>query len=231
MKLRSSLKRISGFISRFYHRMPRRNDNAFATHIPVISAIANFIEVKKVIEFGSGTYSTQTFLNRKVFPTLERLVSFENDPEWSKVMLEAVGQDKRVELRKVDGAMESAVSAQLFENCELIFIDDSSTEEQRSRTIKSIARNCPSGPIVVIHDFEIDSYRKAASSFMQVKRITAVNPNVGICSNQNVKLFDTEKINHLIRKRHGKIQIDNACAWSVWFSANSLQSAQQRSNE
>src|SRR5450759_2469319 len=82
-----------------------RSEFAYATHVPYLTGIAKLAEVRRVVEFGCGEYSTLTFLDREVFPALERLDSFEDDPQWiEKVRVMAAG-DKRMRLMLQEGPM------------------------------------------------------------------------------------------------------------------------------
>lgn len=55
----------------------------WGSHQPALRAIAQFLPIRSVIEFGAGFYSTPLFLDREAFPLLESLVTFENEWDWA----------------------------------------------------------------------------------------------------------------------------------------------------
>src|SRR5215212_3358405 len=76
-----------------YFSTPRaRND--YATHVPILIGLARLREIKTVLEFGCGHYSTLTFLNRSAFPDLEKLQSIENDDTWAATVQKAASDDR-----------------------------------------------------------------------------------------------------------------------------------------
>ena len=56
------------------------------TYVPVIMYLEENYSIKKVLETGSGFYSTSLFLDKRYFKNLQKLVSYENELKWfSKV--------------------------------------------------------------------------------------------------------------------------------------------------
>src|SRR5215211_1810321 len=84
--------------------------NDYATHIPILIGLARLREIRNVLEFGCGNYSTLTFLNRSAFPHLERLHSVENDDVWAATIQDTAHNDNRWTLRLVNAEMSEAVS-------------------------------------------------------------------------------------------------------------------------
>jgi predicted O-methyltransferase YrrM len=74
---------------KYFSRRGREND--YATHVPILIGLARMREIKNVLEFGCGHYSTLTFLNRAAFPHLVKLHSIENDSSWSETIRELPG--------------------------------------------------------------------------------------------------------------------------------------------
>ena len=103
----------------------------------------------------------------------------ENDPQWAKQIRAHVAADSRVELVEYEGRMCSAIREMNLGEFDLILIDDSMTREERAATIAQVSEK-PGGAIVVMHDFEIHIYRRAAKKFENVYRFTALNPNTGV---------------------------------------------------
>ena len=54
------------------------------TYVPIIMYLEENYKIKKVLETGSGLYSTSVFLDKKYFQNLQKLVSYENDINWFK---------------------------------------------------------------------------------------------------------------------------------------------------
>ncbi|HKG96351.1 MAG TPA: class I SAM-dependent methyltransferase, partial [Pyrinomonadaceae bacterium] len=161
-----------------YFSTPRaRND--YATHVPILIGLAQIREIKTVLEFGCGHYSTLTFLNRSAYPDLEKLQSIENDASWAATSQEATN-DKRWALKLVDGEIADSVPHVDLEAFDLILIDDSKSSAQRKATIRAIASRWPQRPWVVIHDYEIEEYQKAATGFKQRYTFKAYNPQTGL---------------------------------------------------
>lgn len=184
--------------------------NDYATHIPVLIGLARLREVRSVLEFGCGHYSTLTFLNASVFPHLERLHSIENDDSWAQTIQEAAGSDSRWRLQLVNGEISDAVADLDLESFDLILIDDSKTSEQRVATIRAIAEKEPKHPWIVIHDFEFEDYRRAASAFRHRHRFRAYNPETGVVTNQ---MSEWQIIDRVIKSKAKLLEPDAVAQW------------------
>jgi hypothetical protein len=167
--------------------------NDYATHIPVLIGLAKLREIRAVLEFGCGHYSTLTFLNRSAFPHLERLHSIENDEAWS-AKIQAAAQDDRWILNRVNGEISESIPDLDLESFDLILIDDSKTSAQRAATIRAIARKQPQHPWIVIHDYEVGEYREAASGFKYRHRFRAYNPETGVLGNRDHEWKTIERV-------------------------------------
>src|SRR6476469_79510 len=95
-------------LARFFLAPRARND--YATHVPILIGLARLREIRSVLEFGCGHYSTLTFLNASAFPHLERLQSIENDDSWAATIQTAAREDRRWSLQLVEGEISEAVS-------------------------------------------------------------------------------------------------------------------------
>ena len=184
--------------------------NDYATHIPILIGLSRLREIRHVLEFGCGKYSTLTFLNAAAFPHLERLHSIENDDAWAQTIQQATN-DTRWTLQLVDGEVSESVADLNLESFDLILIDDSKTSAQRAATIRAVAAKQPQRPLIVIHDFEIDEYRDAASTFKHRHRFRAYNPETGVLSNS---ALDMRSINRSLKQNAKAIDPDNIEAWS-----------------
>ena len=119
-----------------------------STHIPVLVALGLTRPIRRVLELGAGLYSTPTFLNRKVFPTLENLVSFEDNPEWAMKVSNACS-DERLTLVSEFPNLEKPY--------DLIFVDNATDLSIRAATIRKVCDEVRD-TLVVIHDAEDVNY-------------------------------------------------------------------------
>jgi len=184
--------------------------NDYATHVPVLIGLARMREIRNVLEFGCGYYSTLTFLNRTAFPHLERLHSIENDTTWSETVNEVAKTDERWTLQLVNGEIADCVAKLDLESFDLILIDDSKTSTQRAATIRAVANKQPQRPWIAIHDFEVDEYKAAAAGFRQLHKFKAYNPETGLVSNS---IINTRHLARLLKENSKALQPDDVNAW------------------
>lgn len=112
--------------------------SSFATHVPLLTDLMLSFGPRRILEAGSGLYSTGFFLSFNI----DRLVSVENNPEWAKDW-----NDPRHDLELVGGRVVDHLPN--LDGFDLIFIDDDPVEA-RIKTIDHVLdrASCP----VVIHD-------------------------------------------------------------------------------
>jgi len=116
------------FAKSMYCRMlgfAARSEQPYATHLPVLIGVASVHRPQRVVEFGSGDFSTLTFLDKAVFPSLLRVESYENNPAWMHQMQAKLADNPRVAYRFFEGRMRDAVSSADLPAADLIFVDDS----------------------------------------------------------------------------------------------------------
>src|SRR5574338_5524 len=197
-----------GLWSRYFSAPRALND--YATHIPILVGLARMREIRSVLEFGCGRYSTLTFLNASAFPQLERLQSIENDDAWAQTIQEAANHDGRWTLRVVSGEIFESIADLDLESFDLILVDDSKTSTERAATIRSIAAKQPQRPWIVIHDFEVDEYRRAASSFRHQHRFRGYNPETGVVAN---RIFALNTVDRVIKSNAHLVAPDAVEQW------------------
>ncbi|HEU5132129.1 MAG TPA: class I SAM-dependent methyltransferase [Pyrinomonadaceae bacterium] len=197
---------------RKYFATPRAL-NDYATHIPILIGLSRSRRIRRVLEFGCGHYSTLTFLSRAAFPDLERLHSIENDDSWAATIQESI-EDDRWTMQLVNGEIAESVVDLNLEPFDLILIDDSKTSAQRAATIRAVASKQPQNPWVVIHDFEVDEYRDAASGFKYRHRFRAYNPETGVVGN---RVADWRTIDRVIRSKAKLLEPDAIEHWVKAF--------------
>lgn len=178
---------------------PARSESPYATHIPVLAAVSEVFPIRRVIEFGSGLDSTPAFLDATVFPEITNLTSFENNADWWHRVNAHVGRDPRVDMRQVPGKMSEAVSTAGLDHADLILIDDSDCAADRCATIRKVLWSASADSLVLIHDFEVEVYREAAS-FPYRFVFDAVNPNTGLLSGSPLPMRRLHRLNRLISR-------------------------------
>ena len=192
--------------------LPPRAQNAYATHVPVLIGLAAIRRIERVLEFGSGHYSTHTFLERAVFGDLKALQSVENDPAWAEKIRAEVKDDPRCVVTSVGGPICDAVSTFDLETFDLILVDDSTSAEERAATIRRLASLHPIHPWIVIHDYEVEEYRRASSGFKQRFAFKAFNPHTGLFSNTEFpKALNT--LDHRLKSNRSRFAPDDAERW------------------
>lgn len=160
---------------------------AWASHQPVLRAAAEFVPLRKVIEFGAGKYSTPFFLDRAVFPDLEQLVSVEHDPEWLRKLRDEIKDDRwHPQLEHVEMMPELAA---LLEPADLVLIDSGrptafrADYHLRGALLEYYAA---SESIVVMHDVEtnpLHDYSNDAKYKYKGCYMPPLGPHTGIFCN------------------------------------------------
>jgi len=157
--------------------------NPYASHVPVLGLLGRTYKVRRVLEFGSGRYSTTSFLNPELFPLLEELHSFETDPNWYHVMREFHRNDSRLTLTMTTERMSRVAERMDYSLYDLVFVDDSNTARLRFETIRAVAERCRAATLVVLHDYDNPLYRLAAHSFRHRWVLRTVLPHTCVASN------------------------------------------------
>ena len=192
-----------------------RSENDYATHVPILIGLARMREIRSVLEFGCGRYSTLTFHNRAAFPHLVRLHSIENDISWGETMNEIAKHDERWTLNLVPGDIAPSVSELDLESFDLILIDDSKTTAERAATICAVAKKQPQRPLIAIHDFEVGDYQQAATRFRRRYKFRAYTPKTGLISNTAV---DIRRLKRLVNANARNFKPDDIEAWIKTFN-------------
>ena len=196
-----------------------RAEKDYATHIPILLALARAVKVENVLELGCGDYSTLTFLDSSAFPSLVSLESLETDKAWLEKVALTVGDDSRFSARLVNSVMRSGIKQVDIDSYELVLVDDSSTSDERAGTIRAIADYHPKRAIVVIHDFEIQAYREAASGFLHQFIFKAFTPQTGVVWNGNKDLMKTlRQASSAIKRNAKKVAPDDVGEWKKVLS-------------
>ena len=128
----------------------------YGSHVPFLTWVGQHVTpIRWVLELGAGRHSTPLWLDRSVFPQVERVVSVEGSVGWVPQVA-----DLRLQVVETDVAAfaESSVTVHQYD---LVFVDNGPTDDDRIRAIRAIMR-LPQLPLVVLHDWEDKRYRDAA---------------------------------------------------------------------
>lgn len=129
----------------------------YATHLQVLTAIGQTLPIRRVLECGAGRYSTPLFLDRLVFPVLQRLDSLESDWVWLTRSKETV-RDARAWFTYTGPRMETFIQEVDLDGYDLIFVDSGAVIAERLPVLRTIVEGRPAG-VVVVHDYEQPAYQ------------------------------------------------------------------------
>lgn len=194
--------------------LPELSTKPYATHLPVLVGLSSLIQIRTVLELGCGIHSTLTFLNQKAFPHLLKLRSVENDRGWFTKIRELTLNDSRLDLMLVEKPMSLALADLSIEGYDLIFIDDSLSEEKRAATIREVVRRLSPSTVAVVHDFERKTYRKAAQRATNAFTFTAFNPFTGAFWHKAaIPTSRLADLNELLKAHANRLSPDDVHAW------------------
>ena len=217
--LSSSHRAASGTTTADLADASTRAANPFATHIPILIGLAYLYEVRRILEFGCGNYSTRLFLDRRIFPNLEQLLSYENEHDWHKKFAATLQNDERANLCYVHGSMASVVASVPFDEYQLVFIDDSGVIPERVKTIRQVLAHRSTQNIVIIHDFQTGDYYNATTNTQHRYVFDALNPYTGIVWwDAPISISSLGRINKLVAAHMNLLDLDDIEGWKRVFS-------------
>ena len=200
----------------------KRSENDHATHLPVLLGISKVYKIKKVVEFGSGKYSTLAFLDREAFPDLISLKFYENNLKWHKKISHILKFDKRAEPNYVKGEISDHIKPEMINQADLVFIDDSDNSHSRSRTISKVCEYIEDG-IIIIHDYEVPIYVEKSKIIKNSYNFNSLIPNTGILSNKiEMKKWNLNRINIFIWFMKSEDRIQDLQYWNDKFKKYSM---------
>ena len=124
----------------------------YSTHLPTLTAILDAVEIKSVIEFGCGRYSTPLFADRGI-----DLISVEQQSDaFFKIMEDMYAETKNVCIMYLPGCLRAIefLSGVDLPGVDLILVDG----EQNSRP-GLVQAGFDKADIIVGHDTEDGRYR------------------------------------------------------------------------
>jgi hypothetical protein len=186
----------------------------------VLLGLARVFDLRSVLEFGCGYFSTLAFLDRSAFPALSTLSSFESDASWLARVEALAGPDPRLDARLVAEPMETVLQELSPGASDLIFVDHSVDAAARAATIRALAGWCADSALVVMHDFEVEIYQRSASAFPERFEFTALNPSTGLAwKRRSVDRQRLEFLNHTIRRHSQHLSPDDCAGWVGVFDS------------
>lgn len=129
---------------------------AYGSHLPVLQAIGSKLngQIKCVVEYGAGKYSTPAFCDRKMFPSVEKVESHESNMKWMSGLQNHI-QDDRWHCYYTP---LSAMAKNVDPEADLVLIDcdtiDETDDEKRFLHRRQLidAYALHEHPLVVVHD-------------------------------------------------------------------------------
>jgi hypothetical protein len=212
--------------TKLYNRcigLGQRAKDPYATHVPILVGVAAACRPELLIEFGSGTFSTLSFLDDVAFPSLQRVESYENNREWFEQVREEIPLNSRISLQFVEGDMYRAVRNANTSGAAMIFIDDSPTSKARVSTVEEVARECGTKPVVVLHDNDLWRLRLATRKFENRISFDAFNPQSCVMWHGHPERRPAlEKVNRIIHRHATIVPLTDIRAWMKIFSMELL---------
>jgi hypothetical protein len=179
-----------------------------SSHLPMLIGLGRVLQIRQVLEFGAGHFSTLCFLNRDMFPDLQRVQSFETDPEWKQRIEAQANGDHRLTITLIDPDVARVAAGCDFNSFDLVFIDNGPSREARAATIKEVVAHANDCKLVIIHDFENAIYQQAAKGALSCFCFDAFNPYTGILWNERQlgsELRSTFRQMNKAVKQHAKV--------------------------
>jgi hypothetical protein len=195
-----------------------RSEQPYATHLPVLVGVAAACRPERLVEFGSGDFSTLAFVDESVFPSLLQIESYENDLHWMRHMEAMLANTRRVTCRFVDGRMRDAVPGANLGAADLIFIDDSKSAWERAYTVRQVARLCGEGPITIVHDYELPAIRVACRKFEHRFAFPHFTPqSCALWNGNSCRKAWLENVAHSLKENALRLSVGDARGWAKVF--------------
>jgi hypothetical protein len=171
-------------------RLPYPQDHA--SHLPILIGLGTMLPIKSVFEFGAGMYSTTTFLNRDVYPLVDRFTSLESDLTWAQKVLDAVPGDDRIQF--INSTEHYAPSGY-----DLVFVDNG-PEQHKIETIRYMTLDFGSNGLYVIHDSECGTYANEIRKFTHSWFFYDFNPATAVASTAGFSMQQHQAIQAIAQK-------------------------------
>lgn len=126
--------------------------DGIGSHREMLADIARAYQIRSVVEFGLGAYSTDVFLNREVYKNLRVLITFEHDMSYVLDSLKNAprGATLRDRRWRIILCHYGEFASALMTTPDLCFIDSGPTLERRAELCGALH---PGAGIYVLHDY------------------------------------------------------------------------------
>jgi predicted O-methyltransferase YrrM len=205
--------------------MSLRVQKPYTTHMPVLAALPRLTRVERVLELGCGDFSTLTFLDRDMYPDLQRIHSWEDDREWMERVQSVVGDDPRISMEYIED-WETSLRARDMSEYDLIFVDNGRQFHERAATIRTVMERAVPRNIVVIHDFEFTTYRLAAQPSPHRYAFSVFFPHTGVAwQGDRLDRRRLQQISRIIQENAQTVLPDQVEIWAKLFEGVALPDA------
>jgi hypothetical protein len=195
-----------------------KHKEAYGSHLPVLIAVARLLRPRRLLELGAGLFSTAAFADKALFPTLEGIVSLEDDPKWLRRIEKQLHANHRVGLKAVRAIPDWVATADLAAH-DLIFIDNGRQIAERVSTIRAVLCRARSDAVIVVHDFQYAPYKDAVTDPWTAFSFDACAPSTGIIFQDAMLLDDLKAAEDMIKVHLPRIQPSMAQVWAEVFNA------------
>ena len=230
--MKALLSKMWGMYFYIYYKCPSKikqklfldhfqtNIDPFSSHLPILIGLGKCIRVSRVLELGSGLYSSTTFLNKLAFPELTMLHSIENNIEWAEIISKKITDD-RFRYSIVNGKISDFVRDEDLSMYDVVFIDDSDNLIDRSETIKTVCSLLAPNNIIIIHDYENRTYQVNSDKVKHKFSYNFIYPNTGVLWNdRTIDIHKLAKLYHLIKEKKNYIPFEDVNEWSNYYQSN-----------
>jgi hypothetical protein len=200
-------------------RLPPRNPTDYATHVPILVGVGCSLRIAKILEFGAGLYSTLTFLNRTAFRDVTSVSTIESDLDWISKIRVAAKDDPRLSITYAPEPIESILPELDLACYDLVLVDSSTVAERRAELIRQLSRQSAGAGLIVVHDFEIDLYRRAAKGFAHRLDYSSFNPCTGVLwhAKRDGQKRTLRNIRRVISRHAEVLAPDDVDSWAAVF--------------
>lgn len=155
----------------------------YGSHIPVLRAIGRHLNggARKIVEYGSGKYSTPVFVDREWYEHAESVTSYESDPEWMETVQRLVNDERHTSYLTPMDRMADNIEPDA--DVVLIDCDYSHDEDNRFQARCDLIRAYEQHehPVVVVHDSNFKSIAPTVNGSQYRYRAT-FKPEFGPCT-------------------------------------------------
>lgn len=155
------------------------SSDAYATHLPILIGVAALLTPRRILELGSGRFSTVAFCDPELFPTVEHVHTMEDDANWAELVKAMPIDRDRISFELVP-SIRGRLSEIDLEPYDLIFVDNAMSVTERAATLRVVLALAPANAVVVVHDFEWRAYRAEVAATWREYTFAVWRPLSGV---------------------------------------------------